>query len=136
MGILQLGNVSCTTGYIIHANGVRLVGFSFMFAPLLSDPPEWPLPDPTVEPGWYGEVWIKYPCGDCLFSSHFAEVLEARSRFRVIMNEACQIAYSPDSGMTPGKANKLHAQLRDWYDSLPGSLQPKSVVLPGHLQLQ
>ena len=107
-----------------------------MFAPLLSDPPEWPLPDATLEPGWYGEIWIQYPVSDRLFPSHFAQVFEARSRFRLIMNKACQIAYSPNSEMTLDKANQLYEQLRSWYGSLPGPLQPKSVVLPGHLQLQ
>ncbi|KAF3001345.1 hypothetical protein E8E13_006029 [Curvularia kusanoi] len=33
-----------------YYNWETLVGFSFMFAPLLSDPPEWPLPDATTEP--------------------------------------------------------------------------------------
>lgn len=79
---------------------------------------------------------MKYPGSDRLFSSNFAEVFEARSRFRIIMNEACQIAYSPDSDMTLNKAHVLYGQLRNWYHSLPVSLQPKSVVLPGHLQLQ
>lgn len=106
-----------------------------MFAPLLSDPPEWPLPDPTLDPGWYGEIWIQYPGSNRLFLSHFAEVFVTRSRFRIIMNEACQIAYSPNSDMTLDKANRFNERLRDWYNSLLSPLQPKSVVLPGHLQL-
>ena len=136
MGILQLGNVSDQYWCIAFANAVRLVGFSFMFSPLLSDPPKWPLPDTTLEPGWYGEIWIPYPGSDNLCPSHFAEVFETRSRFRLIMNEACQIAYSQGSEMTLDKANQLYRQLRTWYSSLPGPLRPKSVVLPGLLQLQ
>lgn len=107
-----------------------------MFAPLLSDPPDWRLPDPSKEPEWYGEIWVKYPVSSHLLPSYFGQVFRARSQFRVIMNEACQIAYSKDSEMTLCKANEFLSRLKAWYDSLSGPLLPKSIVLPGHLQLQ
>ena len=107
-----------------------------MFAPLLRDPPDWPLPDPSKETEWYGEIWVKYPLSNCLLPSYFGQVFTARSRFRVIMNEACQAAYSSGSEMTIDKANKLFSQLQGWYNGLSGSLVPKMIVLPGHLQLQ
>lgn len=107
-----------------------------MFAPLLSEPPDWHLPDPLEEPEWYGEIWVKYPLCNRLLPSHFGQVFRARSRFRVIMNEACQAAYSKGSEMTRDKANELLSRLKGWYGGLSGPLLPKTIVLPGHLQLQ
>ena len=107
-----------------------------MFAPLLSDPPDWHLPDPSKEAEWYGEIWVKYPLSNRLLPSYFGQVFRARSQFRVIMNEACQAAYSKGSEIILGKANELLKQLKGWYDDLSGPLLPKTIVLPGHLQLQ
>lgn len=117
-------------------DSTRLVGFSFMFAPLLSGPPEWELPDASNDPHWYGEIWIKYPTSDHLFPSSFGHVFEARSKFRVIMNQICQQAYSVGSEVTLPVANKFFRRLKCWYDSLPLTLRPSSIVLPGQLQLQ
>jgi len=52
------------------------------------------------------------------------------------MNEFCEAAYSNGPGVTLEKANELYSQLKIWYDGLPGPLQPRTIVLPGHLQLQ
>ena len=114
----------------------RLVGFSFMFAPLLSEPPDWQLPDPSKNASWYGEIWVRYPISTHLIPLHFGQVFKARSSFRVIMNEACQAAYSKDSDISPQQANEFLSRLKDWFKSLPGTLSPKSIALPGHLQLQ
>jgi hypothetical protein len=107
-----------------------------MFAPLLRDPPDWHLPDPSEETEWYGEIWVKYPLSNRLLPSYFGQVFRVRSQFRVIMNDTCQAAYSKGSGVTLGKANEFLARLKGWFDGLPGPLLPKSIVLPGHLQLQ
>lgn len=114
----------------------RLVGFSFMFAPLLAKPPSQPLPDPSEDADWYGEIWIKYPLDQRLSPSYFGYTFRARSQFRVIMNEFCQAAYSESLLVDLGRANGLYSQLRSWYNALPELLQPKKIVLPGHLQLQ
>src|ERR1700743_1060428 len=107
-----------------------------MFAPLLKDPPSWPLPDPLKEAEWYGEIWVKYPLSNHILPSYFGQVFKARSQFRVIMNEACQAAYLKDAGMTLSKATDFLSRLQGWYDRLPSPLQPRFIVLPGHLQLQ
>ncbi|PVH95428.1 putative C6 transcription factor [Periconia macrospinosa] len=116
-------------------NWETLVGFSFLFAPLLNCPPQWDLPDPLNEPDWYGEVWVKYPLSGRLVPLSFGQVIKGRSEFRVIMNEACQVAYKKDSTMTLSKANELLSRLRSWYNGLPEVLTPRFIVFPGHLQL-
>ncbi|KAG6002751.1 hypothetical protein E4U54_000808 [Claviceps lovelessii] len=116
-------------------NWDSLNAFSFMAPPLLKKPPEWPLPDPSDDVDWYGEMWLKYPMTSALSPSHFAHVIKSRCRFRIIMNDFCEVAYSDGREISLETAQKLHARLRTWYDGLPGPLQPKNIVLPGHLQL-
>ncbi|KAL7913972.1 hypothetical protein GGI35DRAFT_231253 [Trichoderma velutinum] len=116
-------------------NWETLVGFSFMFTPLLKEPPNWALPDPSQDRNWYGEIWLKYPLTDTLSPSCFGDIFRAKSHFRIIMNEFCCAAYSEGSQVTEEKAYELLLKLKHWYDSLPGPLQPKTIVLPAHLQL-
>ncbi|KAH8897378.1 hypothetical protein GQ53DRAFT_638658 [Thozetella sp. PMI_491] len=112
-----------------------LVAFSFMLAPLIIKTPEEPLPDLSEDVQWYGEIWVKYPMNRRLSPLYFPQVFRARCQFRIIMNDFCYTAYSKGSGVTLTKANQLRSQLEAWYDGLPGPLQPKTIVLPGHLQL-
>ncbi len=107
-----------------------------MFAPLLSASPNWHLLNPSKSAEWYGEIWVKYPLSDSLILSHFGHVFKVKSRFRIIMNEACQTSCSKDSEMTNENAYKFLSQLKGWYGKLPTLLLPCYIVLPGHLQLQ
>ncbi|OPB40292.1 Zn2Cys6 transcriptional regulator [Trichoderma guizhouense] len=116
-------------------NWETLVGFSFMFTPLLKEPPNWALPDPSQDGKWYGEIWLKYPLTDTLSPSHFGNVFRAKSYFRIIMNEFCCTAYTEGSQVTVEKAYELLGKLKHWYYGLPSPLQPKTIVLPTHLQL-
>ncbi|KAL7936549.1 hypothetical protein V8C35DRAFT_295798 [Trichoderma chlorosporum] len=116
-------------------NWESLVGFSFMFTPLLKEPPNWPLPDPSVDAAWYGEIWLKYPLTNTLSPSYFGCIFLAKSQFRIIMNEFCCTAYTEGSAVTAEKAYELYQRLRHWYDCLPAPLQPRTIVLPTHLQL-
>lgn len=120
----------------LSADSLRLIGFSFMFVPLLRTPPHWQLPDPSEEEDWYGELWVRYPLSSHLLPLHFGQVFKARCQFRVIMNAACQLAYLEGSQLNIDMASDLLLQLKSWYNGLPEPLHPKSVVLPGHLQLQ
>ncbi|KAF4960207.1 hypothetical protein FGADI_1227 [Fusarium gaditjirri] len=74
-----------------------LSAFSFMLSPLIKEPPKWPLPDPSQDPSWYGEIWVKYPLNHGLSPMHLGEVIHARSQFRIIMNEFCDAAFSEGS---------------------------------------
>ncbi|KFG88128.1 putative C6 transcription factor [Metarhizium anisopliae] len=93
-------------------NWETLVGYSFLFPPLLKTPPDWPLPDPSKETGFYGEVWVRYPLTRNLSPSSFGPVFKARSEFRIIMNAYCQAAFSEGSQITVEKANGFLSRLR------------------------
>ncbi|KAF5506420.1 Nitrogen assimilation transcription factor nit-4 [Colletotrichum siamense] len=116
-------------------NWETLVAFSFMIPPLVKEPPDWPLPDPTREGGWYGEIWLQYSLVPGLQPTHFGHIFRTRAKFRVIMNEYCDAAFSPNGVISLDKANSLHEKLRRWYSDLPEPLQPKTIALPGHFQL-
>lgn len=107
-----------------------------MLPPLLSEAPACDLPDPSNDPDWYGEVWVKYPLDENLLPTYFGHLIHTRSRFRIIMNQASRAAHADGSELGLEKAKDILAQLNIWYDSLPTSLQPKYIVLPQHLQIQ
>ncbi|KAJ3537587.1 hypothetical protein NM208_g6252 [Fusarium decemcellulare] len=116
-------------------NWETLVAFSFMLPPLLTKPPDWPLPDPAEHSHWYGEIWVKYPLNHSLSPLCFGQVFRARCQFRIVMNEFCNAAYSQGSEVNLAMARGFLERLRSWYDGLPATLVPKTIVLPGHLQL-
>jgi len=107
-----------------------------MIAPLLKKPPEIPLPHPSTDAEWYGETWVKYPLNQHLSPLYFGHVFRARSQFRIIMNDFCQTAYGEGSSVTLSKATELRLRLGKWFEELPTPLQPRAIVLPGHMQLQ
>ncbi|KAK2596784.1 hypothetical protein QQS21_006112 [Conoideocrella luteorostrata] len=106
-----------------------------MFSPLLEAPPGWPLPDPSEDAQWYGEIWVKYPLKHSRTPSYFGQIFKTRSQFRVIMNEFCQAAYADVAKMSLARANTLRSRLITWFDGLPGQLQPKTTIRPAQLQL-
>lgn len=118
-------------------NWETLSSFSFMAPPLLKKPPIYPLPNPSENARWYGEVWLNYPLSGSLIPSNFGQMYKAKSQFRVIMNEFCQTAYieNQESQMTLDIADRLLYKLKDWFNGLPASLLPKAIALPGQLQL-
>lgn len=78
----------------------------------------------------------KLPLEPWSFTLYVGEVLRARSQFRIIMNEFCEIAYSEGSKVDQYLAHHFRKRLEEWYNNLPESLTPKRIVLPGQLPLQ
>lgn len=52
------------------------------------------------------------------------------------MNEFCDAAYSEGSKVGVNLAYQFRGRLEEWFESLPASLSPRRIVLPGQLQLQ
>jgi hypothetical protein len=107
-----------------------------MIKPLLTKPPEEPLPDPTEDPDWYGEVWVRYPLNQTLSPLYFGQLFKVKAEQRLIMNKFCFRAYTEDVCVGMDEAYELFAQLVTWYENLPASFQPRTIVLPSQLQLQ
>ncbi|TDZ22302.1 Nitrogen assimilation transcription factor nirA [Colletotrichum orbiculare MAFF 240422] len=105
-------------------NWETLVAFSFMLQPLIKAPPDWPLPDPSEDGRWYGEIWLQYPLVPKPLPTYFGHMLQARSRFRVIMNEYCEAAFAPTPNLDVGHAKRLHERLTFWASPSPHILLP------------
>ncbi|KAI1071540.1 hypothetical protein LB507_005250, partial [Fusarium sp. FIESC RH6] len=116
-------------------NWETLSAFSFIFRPLIKEPPIWKLPDPSKDSLWYGEIWVNYPLNHGLSPLHLGEVIRARSQFRIIMNEYSDIAYTAGSKVEIYLAHHFRRRMENWYNNLPESLTPKRIVLPGQLQI-
>ncbi|KAH7215812.1 hypothetical protein DER44DRAFT_806843 [Fusarium oxysporum] len=112
-------------------NWETLSAFSFMLSPLIKEPPKWPLPDPSEDPSWYGEIWVKYPLNHGLSPMYLGEVIHARSQFRIIMNEFCDAAYSEGSKVGVNLAYQFRERLQEWYENLPASLTPRRMLFLG-----
>lgn len=52
------------------------------------------------------------------------------------MNDFCYMAYTDGLGVTIDKAQGFRARLRSREEELPPPLSPRTIVLPGQLQLQ
>lgn len=115
-----------------------LTSFHYFRPPLFNRPPA-SLPDPKHEPGWYGEIWLKYPLGRTLFPSSSGDVFKARAEFAIIQNEAAQRLFAgstPAPQLSAAEVAVFYFRFKGWYDSLPEALSPRRAVLPAHLKLQ
>lgn len=85
--------------------------------PLVSEAPTCPLPDPDVEPDYYGDVRIKFPGSDSATSISNGAVFKAVSKFRKIMNEVAQKSFKePQSStyITLSDAYEAYEKLQTW----------------------
>ena len=105
--------------------------------PLLKDPPETPLPDPTVDSEWYGEIWIRYKPSPTVSPVHLGCVVKANFDLRIILNDiAFQLFQKPEHQATVRQAIEFRARLDDWFKHLPDPLTPRKIVLPDHIKIQ
>ena len=104
--------------------------------PLISAPPQAPLPDPAQDPKWYGEVWYKYPQSKSLDPMHFGSIFKARSDFRVILHDISKTRMSTGGRFTAEQVHDFGQRMKTWYTYLPRVLSPKHIALPAHLMLQ
>lgn len=107
--------------------------------PVIKNPPDIALPDPLVDPEWYGQIWIRYPLSPRPVSTHFGHLFKACAHIRVIMNDIClQYFGKPASSFQVAldQALGFHSRLKDWQNALPGPLIPERIVYPSHFMLQ
>lgn len=116
---------------------ISLICFGYMRPPLISQPPDIPLPDPEKHLHWYGEIWLKYPSSERLYSSSSGGVFKARAEFAVIQSEVSAKFFS-ESASKPSVAEiaELYSKLKIWQGSLVDPLSPRKALLPSHLKLQ
>ncbi|KAF5596564.1 nitrate assimilation regulatory nirA [Fusarium pseudocircinatum] len=111
-----------------------------MTQPLLKTPPKTPLPDPDRDPGWFGEIWLKYPSSSTLVPLKIGLVFKAKMTFRVVLNEAMlEVGKdSTDSYLRQDGGRKIieiTERLDTWYKSMPEPLSPMKIVSPSQLKI-
>ena len=115
-----------------------LSDYYFFRRPYFSQPPQVPLPDPRLEPLWYGEIWIQYPHDQTTTSLYHGFKLHSEAGLRIIMNEIGLLSFGRPSSrlFTLDEFTVLKGKLNSWKNTLPEPLQPELIVFPSHLMLQ
>ncbi|KAI3571860.1 hypothetical protein IWW34DRAFT_824616 [Fusarium oxysporum f. sp. albedinis] len=116
------------------------LSFQFRTAPLLRTPPQSPLPDPDLNPDWYGESWLKYPSTSVLVPMQCRYTFKARVEFSLILNAAMLQASTNESDNQTvrsgaGRIIETVEKLEAWYHTLPDPLLPSHIVFPSQLKL-
>ena len=115
------------------------MGMHFCQRPLIEEPPEADLPDPSMDPEWYGETWLKYPLNQTLSPAHFGYFFRARARFFIIVNEIAKQSFNRATGpcrLSNEQVLRFYVRLLEWYSHLETPLIPEKIVLPNQLKLQ
>ncbi|KAI0902092.1 hypothetical protein F4806DRAFT_490565 [Annulohypoxylon nitens] len=111
--------------------------FYFGRPPLLEKAPAYALPDPLLDPKWYGETWLRYPLSQNIYPTHLGCTIRANFELRKLMNEMALELFE-DNGpphMSPEKALECKSKLDNWFANLPDPLMPTKVVLPDHIKI-
>ncbi|OTA95752.1 hypothetical protein M434DRAFT_393609 [Hypoxylon sp. CO27-5] len=111
--------------------------FYFSRRPYVKDPPAYPLPDPLLDPGFYGEVWIRYPLGQRLYPTNLGCIIKSNFELRKLMNDMAAELFEDDKPchMSVEKALECKSRLDAWFVGLPDPLTPTKVVLPDHIKI-
>ncbi|KAK4673334.1 hypothetical protein QC763_110990 [Podospora pseudopauciseta] len=113
-----------------------LSSYHYLKPPLMARPPETPLPDPSKNPQWWGELWIRYPQTPARLPTHHGHLAKARADFWTIMNDFSLLSFSqPHVKMPLDQVVGFYNRLRGWLQNLPEPLTPKRLVLPHHLKV-
>ncbi|KAF2692176.1 hypothetical protein K458DRAFT_286529, partial [Lentithecium fluviatile CBS 122367] len=56
--------------------------------------PPYPLPDVAQNPGFYGEIWLRYPLDQQLYPMGFGHNMKAFCGLRIILNDICAMGFS------------------------------------------
>ncbi|KAM5380891.1 hypothetical protein ACJZ2D_003415 [Fusarium nematophilum] len=117
-----------------------ILSYQFMTVPLLTTPPKTAMPDPSQDPEWYGEIWLKYPSTDVLVPLQYRHVFKAKSDFSIILNDAIGKAYGTDNNdLVQRGAEHVEDILKDlkaWHSTLADLLAPSTIVFPSQLKIQ
>ncbi|KAF2475141.1 uncharacterized protein BDR25DRAFT_381964 [Lindgomyces ingoldianus] len=133
----EMENVRAFTAWSLF-NYQTLMTYHFHKPPLLKGPPNIDLPDPVQNPGWYGEMWIRYPLSQTLSPTYFGLGFQASAAMQVMKNDMGLEMYGNLSGsgkLSVAQTKTLFQRLTAWFDSLPGPLKPQRIVLPLHFKI-
>lgn len=115
------------------------MGLHFCQRPLVEEPPEADLPDPSTDPEWYGETWLRYPLSQTLLPARFGYYFRARAKFFIIVNDVAKQSFIDTikpSRLSNVQVMRHYTRLLEWFGHLETPLTPEKIVLPAQLKLQ
>lgn len=112
--------------------------YYFFRRPYFSQPPQVSLPDPQLEPRWYGEISMQYPHDQTVIPLEFGSQIYSEAALCKIINDIGLLAFERPSSqpITFDEFAVLKNKLDHWRVTLPETLRPELVVFPSHLMLQ
>ncbi|KAH7394487.1 hypothetical protein BKA66DRAFT_509750 [Pyrenochaeta sp. MPI-SDFR-AT-0127] len=98
--------------------------YYFHRAPVVKNPPDFPFPDPSVDPS----------CSE-ITPLQLGSISKARFGLRMIMSEIAEAKFGPSTQQDLSDEQLLNfiARLETWMNDLPSSLQPRNISLPCQL---
>ncbi|KAK3310454.1 uncharacterized protein B0T15DRAFT_389212 [Chaetomium strumarium] len=115
-----------------------LVTYHYLKPPAIAEPPRTPLPDPSQQPQWYGELWVKYPASQTPLPTYHGLLFKAKAEFWTIMNEVSRLTFShycSPTRLSVSQILQFYGRLRSWWQNLPEALTPGRIALPHQLKL-
>ncbi|OTB00138.1 hypothetical protein M426DRAFT_324544 [Hypoxylon sp. CI-4A] len=111
--------------------------FYFTLPPLIPDPPAYPLPDPQVDPEFYGEVRIRYPGSQNVYPIHLGHIIKANFELRKLMNDMASELFEEGKPprVTVEKTLECKSRMDNWLANLPEPLTPTKAVFPDHFKM-
>jgi hypothetical protein len=112
--------------------------YYYMQPPLLP-PPSYAVPNPDLDPDWYGEVWVRYCQNSVRTPTFFGHNFKETVRLRLIQADISKALFgkSDDTdSLLYEQALIFKARLGAWYHALPEPLSASKIVYPGHISLQ
>lgn len=96
------------------------------------------MPDPSRDPTWYDELWVKYPLSSVPIPTLFPATYYAQLKFRIILKDlAVDItARAPKEKLSLQQRTDFYARLCAWYEELPSTLHAERITLPSQLGVQ
>jgi hypothetical protein len=116
-----------------------MLSYAHFSTPLLKSPPASALPDPSADPEWYSQIWVRYPLDPKLYTTSFPLQFKAQSDSRALLNQVSLGKHHVGDGEAgaalPG-INRVYFEMKKWHDNLPEPLTPARISLPSQLMLQ
>jgi hypothetical protein len=94
------------------------------------------LPNPGLEPEFYGELMLKYPLGQVLQPVHIGWSLHAGVSHGILIYRFSTKRFSSKGRPNIEDIQDFAYGLRSWYQTLPEVLLPQNIVLPLHFKVQ
>lgn len=116
-----------------------IMGYYYFKVPMITTPPVFALPDPYLEPSWYGDFILKYPANNTFTSLYFPHFFNADAKFKILVNAIATSLFNPENverTLPVNVKSHLRAQLESWLAGLSVPLHPSNIVFPAQLRLQ